>query len=130
MFFVPEGQERDGVTSEGWSTSEREQFMAALLSIEAVADITFLETTNPSSDFQLVRDTNELNNDGLLGYFYLPFQSTPSVGVFNGNGFGWTTDGLQAGGLGFSTIIHEALHGLGLAHAHADAPSEPAFPAR
>ncbi|WP_342069723.1 M10 family metallopeptidase [Yoonia algicola] len=133
VYFVPDGQTRDGVTSEGWSESERAQFMAALGAVEAVANITFEESSNANADFQLVLDTNELVNDpnggeGLLGYFFLPFRDFSSVGVFNGAGFGWTPEGLQAGGLGYSTIIHEVLHGLGLEHPHADTPADSAFP--
>lgn len=121
VYFVPAGQLRDGVTSEGWTSTERAQFMAALASISAVANVTFVESTDPNADFQVVLDDNELlasDGAGLLGYFYYPNGSAPSVGVFNGSGYGWDTNGLQAGGLGFSTIVHEALHGLGLAHPH------------
>lgn len=133
VYFVPDGQIRDGVTSEGWTEDERTQFMAALGAVEAVANITFVESSNPSADFQLVLDTDELVNDpnggeGLLGYFFLPFRDFSSVGVFNGAGFGWTPAGLEAGGLGYSTIIHEVLHGLGLEHPHADTPADSAFP--
>ncbi|WP_162617688.1 M10 family metallopeptidase [Yoonia maritima] len=135
VYFVTNGDERDGITSEGWSAYERSQFMTALASISAVADITFVESTNANSDFQVVLDTNELNNDGLLGYFYYPNGSSSSVGVFNASGYGWDTNGLQVGGLGFSTIVHEALHGMGLAHPHDGSlilsgldPSAPGFP--
>ena len=123
VYFVRPGETRDGVTSEGWSDFERSQFMAALASISAVANVTFVESSSADADFQVVLDTNEIVNDpdggrGLLGYFYLPRGSNPSVGVFNGRGYGWDENGLLPGGLGFSTIIHEALHGLGLAHPH------------
>ena len=40
------------------------------------------------------------------------------MGVCNSQGSGWSTSGFATGGLGFSTIIHEALHGLGLDHPH------------
>ena len=121
VYFVPAGQSRDEVTAEGWTSTERAQFMAALASISAVANVTFVETTDPNADFQLVLDDNELlarEGAGLLGYFYYPNGPAPSVGVFNGSGYGWDTNGLQAGGVGFSTIVHEALHGLGLGHPH------------
>jgi hypothetical protein len=121
VYFVPNGVSRDGITSEGWTATERAQFMAALATIEAVANITFTESSDPNADFQVVLDDNELlasDGAGLLGYFYFPSGSGTSVGVFNGSGYGWDTNGLQEGGLGFSTIVHEALHGLGLAHPH------------
>ncbi|WP_394178766.1 M10 family metallopeptidase C-terminal domain-containing protein [Yoonia maritima] len=121
VYFVPDGSRRDNVTSEGWTAYEREQFMAALASISAVANVTFVETSNQYADFQVVKDEDELyaeSGDTLLGYFYYPFYDYSSEGVFNGRGLGWDTNGLQPGGLGYSTIIHEALHGLGLAHPH------------
>ncbi|WP_052700959.1 M10 family metallopeptidase [Loktanella sp. S4079] len=121
VYFAPYGVSRDGVTSEGWSDYERAQFMSALASISAVADITFIESTDPNADFQVVLDTDELfadYGDTLLGYFYYPFGSSSSVGVFNERGLGWDTDGLKPGGLGYSTIVHEVLHGLGLEHPH------------
>ena len=124
VYFVPSGQRRDGLTSEGWTAYEQQRFEAGLAAIAAVANITFVTTTNPNADFQLVLDSDEFVNEdgsanrGLLGYFYLPFGTT-SVGAFNAEGFGWNTNGgLEEGGLGFATIVHEALHGLGLAHPH------------
>lgn len=111
--------DQDDIVSEGWSGYEMARVQAALDAISAVADLSFTVTSDPNADFQIVLDTDELNNPGLLGYFYLPSGDRPSVGVFNGNGLGWDTNGgLDTGGLGFSTIVHELLHGLGLAHPH------------
>lgn len=123
VYFAPNGVSRDGVTSEGWSASEIARFEAALATIAAVTNVTFETVSDTNADFQLVLDTNELVNDpdggpGLLGYFQYPSGSSSSLGVFNGSGYGWDTNGLQVGGLGYSTIVHEVLHGLGLAHPH------------
>jgi Ca2+-binding RTX toxin-like protein len=132
VYFVPAGQsgnfndgnpndDSDEVVSEGWTQFEIDRFMAALASIEAVTNVTFTQTSDPNADFQLVLDDNELlasDGAGLLGYFYLPNASGQSLGVFNGSGFGWDDDGLAVGGLGYSTIVHEVLHGLGLEHPH------------
>ncbi|PUB14845.1 M10 family metallopeptidase [Yoonia sediminilitoris] len=115
------GDTQDDIRSEGWSSYEKSRFMSALDTITAVTNLTFTQTTDKNADFQVVLDTNELNNSGLLGYFYLPSGTRASVGVFNGNGLGWDDyagGGLEAGGLGFSTIVHEVLHGLGLTHPH------------
>ena len=127
VYFVESGQAAfasslpyDEVSSDGWTQTERDAVLAALAVIENYADITFVLSTNPNADFQMVLDDNELGNPGLLGYFYQPGNSSytgASMGVFNANGYGWS-DGLLAGGLGFSTVIHEALHGLGLDHPH------------
>jgi Ca2+-binding RTX toxin-like protein len=108
------------VVSDGWTQSERDAVMAALGVISNYVDLRFVLSTDPNADFQMVLDDNELGSPGLLGYFYLPGNANytgASMGVFNANGFGWS-DGLTAGGLGFSTVIHEALHGLGLDHPH------------
>lgn len=130
VYFVPAGQsanfndgdpndDSDEIVSEGWSAYERERFEAALASIAAVTNVTFLVTTDPNADFQLVLDSNEFDSSGSLGYFYLPGGSSPSMGAFNANGSGWNdTGGLEAGGLGYATIVHEVLHGLGLEHPH------------
>lgn len=106
------------VVSEGWSTDERNAVMTALGVISNYADLTFEISDDPRADFQMVLD--DFGNPGLLGYFYLPGSASysgESMGAFNSGGFGWS-DGLTAGGLGFSTVIHEALHGLGLDHPH------------
>ncbi len=112
---------QDDIVSEGWNTYEKARAIAALDSIAAVTDLRFAVTSNPNADFQLVLDTNELNNNGLLGYFYMPSGTRASVGVFNGNGFGWDDapgGGLEEGGLAYATLVHEFLHGLGLEHPH------------
>ncbi|WP_439153795.1 M10 family metallopeptidase C-terminal domain-containing protein [Yoonia sp.] len=113
--------EKADVISDGWAQAEIDRVMAALAGISTYADLTFVQTSDQNADFQMVLDNDELNDPDLLGYFYQP--STPDytgalMGVFNVNGHGWTTLGLLAGGLGYSTIIHEVLHGLGLDHPH------------
>ncbi len=118
-FFVSGGS--DEITSEGWSQYEINRTMAALATISNYINITFEFTTEPNADFQMVLDSNEFSSPGSLGYFFLPSGSSytgESMGAFNKNGYGWSTDGLSDGGLGFSTILHEVLHGLGLEHPH------------
>lgn len=112
----------DGRTSEGWSSYDKQQFMAALATISNYVNLTFVETTSVNADFQLVQDDfSDLPN--VLGYFYMheaQDYTESTAGYFNNtNGAGWnTTGGLEAGGLAYSTIIHEVLHGLGLDHPH------------
>lgn len=112
---------QDDIVSEGWNAYESARIEAALGSISAVTGLNFTFTTNRNADFQLVLDTNELNNSGLLGYFYYPSGTRASVGVFNGSGVGWDDTaggGLERGGISYATLVHEFLHGLGLAHPH------------
>lgn len=126
------------ITSEGWSDYEIERTMAALATISNYINLDFVQSFDPDADFQLVLDDNQFGDPGFLGFFYVPpvmNYSGDLMGAFNANGFGWSTAGLEAGGLGFSTIIHELLHGLGLAHPHdGDTilpglnPANPGFP--
>ncbi|WP_296425643.1 M10 family metallopeptidase C-terminal domain-containing protein [Yoonia sp.] len=123
VYFVPEGQSRDGVTSEGWTANEIQRFEAALASIAAVTNITFQTVTDPTADttadFQVVVAPNPTGDNSTLAYFFYPSGSASSAGVFNSTGAGWNnTGGLEVGGLGFATIVHEVLHGLGLEHPH------------
>ncbi|WP_055686620.1 M10 family metallopeptidase C-terminal domain-containing protein [Loktanella sp. 5RATIMAR09] len=128
VYFVDRGDQAEfgrlisdpsaDVVSEGWSTDERNAVMTALGVISNYADVTFVLSDDPQADFQMVLD--DFGDPGLLGYFYLPGGASytgESMGAFNSGGFGWS-NGLTAGGLGFSTVIHEALHGLGLDHPH------------
>lgn len=108
----------DSTRSDGWSSYERARVQAALDAISAVANIQFQVTSDPDADFQLVISDDPFSGPGSLGYFYLPNFTGNSVGVFNPDGFGWTTNGLREGGLGYATIVHELLHGLGLDHPH------------
>lgn len=128
VYFVDRGDQAEfgrltpdsgaDVVSEGWSTDERNAVMTALGVISNYADVTFVLSDDPQADFQMVLD--DFGDPRLLGYFYLPGSASytgESMGAFNSGGFGWS-NGLTAGGLGFSTVIHEALHGLGLDHPH------------
>ena len=118
VYFAPNGDTFDGVTSEGFNAYERSRFQVAFDQIEAVCDVAFVVVSNPEgADFRLLRDTNEMD-DNTLGYFYSPgFGSLSGIGVFNGNHFDRSAGGnLDIGGDGAATITHELLHGLGLMH--------------
>ena len=47
-------------------------------------------------------------------------QLYPLSVVYNYEGYGWSEIGLEQGGYGFITLIHELGHGLGFAHPHDD----------
>jgi Ca2+-binding RTX toxin-like protein len=116
VYFAPQGETYDGVTSLGWSQYEIEQAMAALQTWADVTNLTFTITNNPNNaTFKLV--TTQSNE--FLGYFNPPGTTNAGVGVFAVNGSGWnTTGGLEQGGYGWITLVHEFGHGLGLAHPH------------
>ncbi len=124
VYFVPRGQSRDGYTSEGFNAYERAQFQQAFDQISAVSGLTFTIVNDPGADFQLVLDTDELQaeGNGTLGFFYPPSEGAlTGIGVFDGRSWDRQKDGnLDVGGYGYVTIVHEVLHGLGLAHPHDD----------
>ncbi len=128
-YFAPNGvsnPDADGFTSDGFTSYEREQFLTAFAAIAAVANLTFTEAaTAADADLVLIVDDNEVINlppdDQFLGFFNTPDGGTQNSGVFNANGTGWDRTpggGLEEGGYGYVTIVHELLHGLGMSHPH------------
>ena len=122
VYFAGVGESENGDpdysgASKGWTQSEIDATMAALATFEDYIDVTFTQVFSASgATFRLYTDQT---NDGTLGYFYPPGQGSASgIGVFINNGYGWSASGLQAGGFGWVTLIHEVGHGLGLAHPH------------
>ena len=103
-----------------------EAFLAAMDLIESVTNIDFRITTNPgAADWMLF--SADYGDPGLLGYFGTGPQNLTWKGItyridghgyFNTGASSWDEQGLQAGGGGFTTILHELLHGLGLGHTH------------
>lgn len=118
VYFAASGEVFDGVSSRGWNAYERQQAMLAFQQIANVANVTFTIVDNAAdADFHLV--TNRSNN--YLGYFNPPGTNNEGVGVFSQTGTGWDRTaggGLEQGGYGFITLIHEFGHGMGLAHPH------------
>lgn len=127
VYFVPSGGSRfmdagEAYTSEGFNAYERAQIMSVFEKIENVTDLRFNVVTNAAdADMQLMLDTNEIGSDGFLGAFNPPDLTYAGNAVFNGVGAGWDRTaggGLEEGGYGYATIMHELLHGVGLAHPH------------
>ncbi|QEE35270.1 hypothetical protein FTO60_05810 [Octadecabacter sp. SW4] len=118
-YFAPSGEAFDGITSQGFNAYEKSQFEVIFDMIASVAGLTFTEaTTAAGTDFQLVA-SNNADIDGYLGYFNPPGEVNEGVGVFNIDAWDRTSGGsTDAGGFDFITIVHEVLHGLGMAHPH------------
>ena len=120
VFFIPAGETHDGQVSEGWNDYEIGRVFAALQLLEDVTRLDFVRVSDPlAADFRLMT-TNGLE-DGELGSFTPPGEPGAGLGVFARNGDGWAEEGgggLEFGGRGFITLVHEFAHGLGLAHPH------------
>jgi serralysin len=118
VHFVHQGESRDGYSSDGFNAYEKAQFVKAFDMIAAVANLRFVITSDPDADFQLLLNTTEMNQN-VLGYFNPPGELGAGSGVFNGSAWDREAGGnLERGGEGYATIVHELLHGLGLAHPH------------
>lgn len=124
VYFATSGQTFDGYTSEGFNAYERGQILEMMDNLSDVIDLDFNVVTNAGqADLKLVLDLNEISSesDPYLGYFNPPGESNAGVGVFNGDLWDRTAGGdLERGGFGYVTIVHELLHGLGMAHPHDD----------
>lgn len=116
-----------------WYDYEIAASQNAFQAFENVANVSFSFSENDISasnvgeiDFAMV-----LSNIGALGYWGVGGSAAngdPTLndvampldgwGVINYNGYGWTQSGLEQGGYGYITLIHEIGHGMGLAHPH------------
>ncbi|SHL22878.1 M10 family metallopeptidase C-terminal domain-containing protein [Roseibium suaedae] len=119
VYFAESGEVFDGQTSQGWSSYEIQQAMLAFSSYSNFLNITFNRVYSSSeATFNLVA-TSSSSIGGNLGYMNPPGTSGAGIGVFATDGTGWNTyGGLEVGGYGYITLIHEFGHGMGLAHPH------------
>lgn len=117
--FLEDGARKKGYGAEDFTAYEMARFEAAFAQIEALVDLRFVVTTDKDADFSLLLERNEIGRRGFLGEFGPPGEPGAGIGIFNGAAWDSAPGGdLEAGGNGYVTIVHELLHGLGLAHPH------------
>ena len=116
VFFVPSGQSAGGQQSSGWSSGEISTVMNILSTISNVANLVFNHVHSAAgAEFRLVRSADpSLDYSGSMGP---PGTGNAGVGIFNSNSSDWR-GGFASGASGAALVMHEVLHGLGLAHPH------------
>jgi serralysin len=136
MFSKPAGT----AVSVAWLANEEVAFRAAIAEWAKVANISFTEVTtylqgSASNTANLVEHVwnGAGGPSGILGKHETPdtangYTDKAAWSAYNFNGAGWTTTGLQKGGYGYITPVHEIGHALGLAHPHDNGGGSTLFP--
>lgn len=119
VFFAPNGYAGDGVTAEGFNAYEIQQIKLAFQTIADVSGLTFTYTASAAAADLVILGDNDNELGGTLGFFNPPGEPNAGIGVLATNQWDRTPGGdLELGGNGLATIVHEILHGLGMAHPH------------
>ena len=135
VYFAPDGVLvgdvwGDTYESDGFNAYEIGQFNHAFALIEESVDLHFTRvTTKAAADFVIGLDTDNEMGRNTLGWMNPPGEAEAGNAMFNGNQWSRTSGGdLTAGGYGFVTMVHELMHGLGLAHPFDRGGSSTIFP--
>ncbi len=116
-YAIRTGNESDGFHTWGnpWSETETAMLKSAFAAWESVANLRFSETDPDLADIWYWKGP-DLPYDGIhdLPAYAL---NTPNTAIFCDNDRVWL-EGLNPGGIGYATLLHEIGHGLGLAHPH------------
>lgn len=122
VYFARAGEVHNGETAvRDWTETEIVAAFSAMATFEAVTSLTFNRASS-ASEATFIFTLADLD-PGVLGQF--PTVGGVGYGAFAPDGYGWSAEGLSPGGEGFSTIIHEVGHGLGLAHPHDNGGVDP-----
>ena len=128
-----EFEDDDPLTSSAWTAYEIAQFELAFALFESFLNVSFAAVDDrDAADLILIRG-DQASMGPFLGFFWPPGTADAGIGAFNADGLGWDwnapgSGGLEQGGYGFVTIIHELGHGLGLAHPHDNGGTSTVFP--
>lgn len=122
VYFAAAGEKFGEYTAESFNDYVKARFMAALDTISAVADVSFsIVTESADAEFKMVLDKNEFEDIAVDGQMNPPGESAAGVGEFNALSGNYAVGGtLEPGGSTFLVLVHEFLHGMGLAHPHDD----------
>lgn len=111
----------DAYQSDAFTAYEQQQFRAVFDMLENYIDVDFVEVSGTATaDFELFLDGNNEMGSDFLGFFYPQgFGPNSGHGMFNASQWDRFAGGdLEQGGLGWVTMVHEILHGLGMSHPH------------
>ena len=115
-----------------WSDYEIQQVRLAFDVYESITNLSFTEVDAEGAADIVLMNTSNAYMSGFLGVAGPPGTSDAGQALFNFEGTGWDwlspgTGGLEQGGYGFVTIIHELGHAMGLAHPHDDGGTSTVF---
>jgi serralysin len=103
-------------TAIAFSAAQRANFSQVFYDISSFTNLTFRTVTDAAqADFKL--HMADLNDPQLLGFMNFP-NGGQQIGAFNSGNTSFSDLGVNKGGLGYITFVHELGHGLGLAHPH------------